>query len=745
MRTSALLMTGALLVPFAAQALPVLSPAPAAASESTPGRDSAAQLAEARARLAAAIAARDSILTEMKESGASTADIQSAAQAYARANAQAEAAQQAYDAAVAKASGFDSAKKGYDDAATAIPQLEKNAQSTKATRDAAQAAYDQAIAPNPDAVKEAQAKVDAARTRLEESKAIAKKQLDRGALGFYDSRDAQKALEVFRTDKDYQGKPLSSYTHPGAADDATSIESMKKSLDLINKINELRAKHQLEPLKVTDYLMAVAQLQVNAQSRTNKMAHINAFNIAENLASARYAGDELSLKLWYDDEKVLHDQGITDFAKVGHYLNIVNRDYAVTGIAYAPNIQANTFDYTPVYGDKSQPQTVTEYTVALQDYVTTLTDEIANGSRAARASLADATAELETATRGTADSLEAQIAQTQLDKATREYEAAKAALDTARAKVHTATQAYETAKAAKANVQKLAEQLAAATAERDRSAARAAQLGEFGQRLAAAEADVARAQADVDRLSPAPAPKPTPGGPGTDMPATGNVFYVSNDWTSRQASNVFSYGRAGDEVLVGDWDGDGVDTFAVRRGNKIYVKNSVDGGAADVEFSYGRAGDEILVGDFDGDGKDTFAVRRGNTFYVLNSLHGGEADKVVHYGRAGDTVLTGDFDGDGKDTFAVRRGNLYYVKNVIGGGTADTVFSYGRAGDATILGDFDGDGVDTLAVRRGNTVYVKNSLTAGEADQVLTYGRASDQLFVGDWDGNGTDTPAVRR
>ena len=139
---------------------------------------------------------------------------------------------------------------------------------------------------------------------------------------------------------------------------------------------------------------------------------------------------------------------------------------------------------------------------------------------------------------------------------------------------------------AKANVQKLAEQLATATAERDRSAARAAQLGEFGEKLAAAEADVARAQADVDRLSPAQ-PTPAPGGPGTDLPATGNVFYVSNDWTSRQAASVFSYGRAGDEVLVGDWDGDGVDTFAVRRGNKIYVKNSVDGGAADVEFSYG--------------------------------------------------------------------------------------------------------------------------------------------------------------
>ncbi|MBS5749591.1 MAG: hypothetical protein KHW47_08670, partial [Actinotignum schaalii] len=587
MRTSALLMTGALLVPFAAQALPVLSPAPAAASDIAPGNSSAAQLAEARARLTAAIKARDAILAEIKASGASLADIQSAAQAYARANAQVEAAQQAYDAAVAKASGFDSAKKGYDDAASVMPQLTKNAESARARRDAAQASYDKAIAPNPEAAKAAQEKVDAARAKLEESKAAAKVQWDRGALGFYEARNAQKALDVFTTNTEYQGKPLASYTHPGAADDATNLDSMAKTLSLITKINELRAAHQLEPLKVTDYLMAVAQLQVNAQSRTNKMTHIKAFNVAENLASANYPGDELSLKLWYHNEKALHDQGVTDFAKVGHYLNIVNPNYSVTGMAFAPNIQANTFDHTPLYGDNSQPQTVADYSAALQSYMNGLKDEMAQGSSVARTALADATAELEAATKGDPESLEAQIAKTQLETAAREYDEAKAALDTAQTKLTAATAAYESAKAAKQAVQKLAEQLTVAQGERDRAAARAAQLGEFGERLAAAEADVARAQADVDRLSPAPAPKPTPtpGAPGTNVPtpnnpATGNIFYVSNDWTSREAASVFSYGRAGDEVLVGDWDGDGKDTFAVRRGNKIYVKNSVDGGAA---------------------------------------------------------------------------------------------------------------------------------------------------------------------
>ena len=61
------------------------------------------------------------------------------------------------------------------------------------------------------------------------------------------------------------------------------------------------------------------------------------------------------------------------------------------------------------------------------------------------------------------------------------------------------------------------------------------------------------------------------------------------------------------------------------------------------------------MGDWDGDGRDTFAVRRGNAYYVKDSISDGPADRVVFYGRADDQVLVGDWDGDGRDTFAVRR------------------------------------------------------------------------------------------
>ncbi|MBF9713153.1 hypothetical protein IHQ76_09345 [Bifidobacterium dentium] len=222
-------------------------------------------------------------------------------------------------------------------------------------------------------------------------------------------------------------------------------------------------------------------------------------------------------------------------------------------------------------------------------------------------------------------------------------------------------------------------------------------------------------------------------------------FYVSNKLQSGAAEFSFAYGRTGDEVYIGDWDGDGFDTLAVRRGNFFYIKNSLNGGNADVMFSYGRQEDTVLVGDWDGDGRDTLAVRRGNEYFIKNAISGGVADQVVAYGRAGDQVLAGDWDGDGFDTLAVRRGNFFYIKNSLNGGNADVMFSYGRQEDTVLVGDWDGDGRDTLAVRRGNEYFIKNTISGGIADATFFYGKAEDATHVGDWDGDGKDTLMVQR
>ena len=77
------------------------------------------------------------------------------------------------------------------------------------------------------------------------------------------------------------------------------------------------------------------------------------------------------------------------------------------------------------------------------------------------------------------------------------------------------------------------------------------------------------------------------------------------------AQHAFIYGDAGDEVFVGDWNGDGVDSIAIRRLNVFHVRNSLTNGVAQNVFGFGNPGDAVLVGDWDGNGTDTFGVTRG--------------------------------------------------------------------------------------------------------------------------------------
>jgi beta-N-acetylglucosaminidase len=213
----------------------------------------------------------------------------------------------------------------------------------------------------------------------------------------------------------------------------------------------------------------------------------------------------------------------------------------------------------------------------------------------------------------------------------------------------------------------------------------------------------------------------------------GNTYYFKYSLTAGEADLLVTYGRATDEVLVGDWNGDGMDTLCVRRGNTYYFKNSLTPGEADYIMVYGYASDEVYVGDWNGDGKDTICVRRGNTYYFKNDFNSGVADQIVTYGKSTDSVLVGDWDGDGKDTLAVRRGSIYYIKNSLANGEADKAISYGYASDEVLVGDWNGDGTDTLCVRRGSQYHMKNSISAGIADVIINYGRTNDVTYAGKW------------
>lgn len=183
----------------------------------------------------------------------------------------------------------------------------------------------------------------------------------------------------------------------------------------------------------------------------------------------------------------------------------------------------------------------------------------------------------------------------------------------------------------------------------------------------------------------------------TSPTSTWPTIYLNDGWGGL-ATTTFSYGRSDDTFLVGDWDGNGTDTLALRRGSIYYLRNKNSNGTSERAIAYGKPGDEVYVGDWDGNGTDTLAVRRGNLFYVKNSLNGGEADQVIAYGKPGDTILVGNWDGRGGDTFGVRRGKFYYLRNTLSTGVADAVVPYGHDDDVVYAGKFGG-GADALAAR----------------------------------------------
>lgn len=219
-----------------------------------------------------------------------------------------------------------------------------------------------------------------------------------------------------------------------------------------------------------------------------------------------------------------------------------------------------------------------------------------------------------------------------------------------------------------------------------------------------------------------------------------------------------TFGRTGDSMYIGDWDGDGADSLAARRGNTYYLQPQAEAAYTDRAVSYGKTTDETYVGDWDGDGVATLAVRRGNTFHFTDRWEGGAADRSSSYGRVGDRIYVGDWDGDGKDTLAISRYSVFHITNDLSTGRTSQLVLLGDRFTTPLVavGDWDGDGSDTLGFRyvtippRGYS-FSEWALfddfafrkPAGGSDQYglqFRYGPGRGAAFAGDWDGDGKDT-----
>lgn len=204
---------------------------------------------------------------------------------------------------------------------------------------------------------------------------------------------------------------------------------------------------------------------------------------------------------------------------------------------------------------------------------------------------------------------------------------------------------------------------------------------------------------------------PTPRGCswGVARDFSGNAkFFIDNDRDGVSDAS-FVFGETGSNILVGDWDDDGVDEIAIRRNvgglGKFFFNNDSDAGPADASFVIGEFAAVPVSGDWDGDGDDNVGARRtiaGLGKFFLDTTGDSIPEIAFVLGADADVPVVGNWDGNTTDNIGIVRtvgaGLRWFLTNDLGLVASD--FAFGAAGDTPIVGDWDGDGDDNVGVVR---------------------------------------------
>jgi len=128
---------------------------------------------------------------------------------------------------------------------------------------------------------------------------------------------------------------------------------------------------------------------------------------------------------------------------------------------------------------------------------------------------------------------------------------------------------------------------------------------------------------------------------GIFRPSTGYWYFDYN--LDGIVDKSFRYGGSTDQIIKGDWDGDGKDGIAIFRPSTgyWYFDNTLDG-IVDKSFRYGGSTDQIIAGDWQSTGKDGIAIFRSSTGYWYFDYNcDGIVDKSFRYGGSTDRIIVG--------------------------------------------------------------------------------------------------------
>lgn len=221
----------------------------------------------------------------------------------------------------------------------------------------------------------------------------------------------------------------------------------------------------------------------------------------------------------------------------------------------------------------------------------------------------------------------------------------------------------------------------------------------------------------------------------------------------------FGIGDSVDFGIMGDWNGDGVDTFGIVRYSGIigwYMAAYNEDGTEYTMYTFGSVDSSDthpFTGDWNGDGKTNVGVyRAGVPEFILSTNTGGvysrfNYDLSTYYGSnvADITILSGDWNGDGIDTIATFYNGVWRQWSTNSAARSINQFTFGMAGDKPLVGDWNGDGIDTVGVRRNNLFILGDANSASANTFRFYYGSSGSQFYplAGDFNNDGKDKIAL--